>query len=71
MEPVAFRYYVSAFIRYIESEYSTGDSAAVNYFARLLKQRLDKLSIVAVTPILPALSLGNGWSGRGSHGHSG
>ena len=58
MKPVAFRYYVPAFIRYIESEYSTGDSDAVNYFARLFEQQPDKLLTVEVTPLLQALSPG-------------
>lgn len=40
MGPVAFRYYVPAFIRCLESPESSGDSDAINCFIGLLEFRL-------------------------------
>jgi len=39
MGAVAFRYYVHAFIRYIQSQESNGDSDAINCFVSLLEFR--------------------------------
>ena len=41
MGPIAFRYYVPAFIGYIQSQESKGDSDAINCFAGLLEFRLE------------------------------
>jgi hypothetical protein len=41
MGPVAFRFYVPAAIRYIESEKSKGDSDAINCFVGLLEFRVE------------------------------
>jgi len=41
MGPVAFRFYVPALIRYIQSESATGDSDIINCFVGLLEFRLE------------------------------
>ena len=41
MGAVAFRYYVQAAIRYIESEAAIGDSGIINFFAELLEFRVE------------------------------
>ena len=41
MGPVAFRFYVTAAIRYIQSEAAIGDSDIINCFAGLLEFRLE------------------------------
>src|SRR6476659_4855107 len=41
MGPVAFRYYVTAIIRYIQSEAASGDPDIINCFAGLLEFRLE------------------------------
>src|SRR3990172_6119818 len=41
MGPVAFRYYVQAFIRYLRSDASSNESDAVNGFAGTLEFRLE------------------------------
>src|SRR5687767_6247100 len=50
----AFRYYVSAFIRYIRSEHSRCDPDAINCFASLLAQRAEQT--VDVAPIAGELA---------------
>jgi hypothetical protein len=42
MGPVAFRYYIFAFIRYVQSEHSAGDADAVSCIAGILEQRIEK-----------------------------
>src|SRR5687768_7119908 len=54
MGPVAFRYYISAFIRYIQSEHSAGDADAVSCFASILEQRIEKTR--DVSPVAGALA---------------
>lgn len=50
----AFRFYVRAAIRYIQSEAATGDSDIINCFAGLLEHRLEfeAQELVAVAPLL-------------------
>ena len=50
----AFRFYVPAFIRYIQSEDSRSDPDAINCFASLLEQRAEEVEDVA--PIAGALA---------------
>jgi len=47
MGPMGFRYYVPAFVRYIQSEHSSGDPDAINCFAGLLEHRSKKRREVA------------------------
>ena len=49
MGPVAFRFYVGAAIRYIQSEAASGDSDAVNSFAGVLELRLEHESVELVS----------------------
>jgi len=55
MGPVAFRFYVSAAIRYLQSEKSKGDSDAVNCFVGLLEFRWENDS-EEVQPIASELA---------------
>jgi hypothetical protein len=50
----AFRFYVPAAVRYIQSDAATGDSDAASCFAGLLEHRLefDAEELVAVAPLL-------------------
>ena len=41
MGPVAFRYYVTAVIGYIKSDFATGDSDIINCYGGLLEFRLE------------------------------
>ena len=41
MGPVAFRFYIRAAIRYVESEYATGDSDIINGLAGTFRFRLE------------------------------
>src|SRR5688572_29797752 len=43
----AFRYYVPAFIRYIQSDHSSGDPDAINCFAGLVERRSERRRDVA------------------------
>ncbi len=47
MGAAGFRYYVVAFVRYLESEQSSGDSDALNAFVSLLEQRSREPKVVA------------------------
>ncbi len=57
MGPVAFRFYVGAAIRYIQSEAASGDSDAVNSFAGVLEFRSERESaeLVPVAEQLAAI----------------
>ena len=54
MGPVAFRYYLAAYIRYIQSDEASGDSDAVNCFHGLIEWRV-KHTRADVVPIRQAL----------------
>jgi hypothetical protein len=45
----AFRFYVQAAIRYIQSESATGDSSIVSCFAMILESRLEHESVALVS----------------------
>jgi hypothetical protein len=56
MGPVAFRYYVVAAVRYIESEHALGDSDFINCFAGVLEYRLDHEATTDMTPVAMMLA---------------
>lgn len=55
MGPVAFRYYLPAFVCYLRSEYSRGDSDAINCFHGVIRFWLDHYR-AEVVPIFDLLA---------------
>jgi hypothetical protein len=56
MGPVAFRYYAPAYVRYLLSEHSIGDSDAVNCFHGLIKFRMESGDGSEMAPIADLLA---------------
>ena len=57
MGPVAFRFYIHAAIRYVQSDHAIGDSDIVNCLAGTLRHRMQHEPLSALQPIAEPLAV--------------